>query len=109
MRLEITQGPVGQDQTHVKADERAAAPEQETHEAADRAICLHALAIIDPNQREILDIVKYFEQRNANKNACHDVVAVPPKRNAGDKKDQLYRTWSLPAGPHPNKICQKYG
>src|SRR5207244_11199773 len=100
--------PGGEDQAHVKTDHRATAPEHETHKPADRTICLNPFAIIDPNQREVLDIVKYFEQRNADENARHDVVAVPPKRDARDEKRQLYRIWALPTDPHPDKICQKY-
>src|SRR5207245_11680372 len=107
-RFEITQCPIGEDQAHVKTDQRATASEHEAHEPADRAVCLNPSTIINPNQREVLHIVKYFEQRNANENAGHDVVAVPPKRNARDEKDELYRIWSLPGDPHPDKICQKY-
>ncbi len=108
IRLEIAERPVGKDQADVNSNQRATAPEHETHKPTDRAVCLNPLTIVDPNQREVLDIVKHFEQCNANQNACHDVVAVPPKRNAGDKKHQLDRAWSLPAAPHPDKICQKY-
>ena len=107
-RLVITQCPVGKDQAHVKTDQRATASEDETHKPADRAVCLNPFAIINPNQREVLDVVKYFEQRNADENARHDVVAVPPKRNARDEKHQLYGAWPLPADPHPDKICQEY-
>src|SRR5947209_2534036 len=107
-RLEIAERPVGKDQADVNSNQRATAPEHETHKPADRAVCLNPFTIINPNQREVLHIVKYFEQRNANENAGHDVVAVPPKRNARDEKDELYRIWSLSADPHPDKICQKY-
>src|SRR6266496_201907 len=107
IRLEVTQRSVGKDQPHVQTDQRATAPEHEVHKPADRTVRLNSFAIIDPNQREVLDIVKDFEQRNPNENACDDVVTVPPKRNARDEKHQLYWTWSLPANPHPDKICQK--
>src|SRR5207253_8111073 len=107
VRFEIAQGHVGEDQAHIKTNQRATAPEYKTHKTADRAICLNPFAIVNPNQGEVLDIVKYFEQGNADENAGHDVVAVPPKRNTRDKEHQLYRTWSLPADPHPDKICQK--
>src|SRR5437867_2895535 len=107
IRFEITQRPVGEDQADVKTDQRATAPEHEPHKPADRAVCLNPFAIIDPNQREVLDVVKCFEQRNADENARHDVVAVPPKGDARDEKHQLYWIWPLPADPHPDKICQK--
>ena len=54
-----------------------------------------------------LYIMKYLEQRNANQNARHDVIAVPPKRNTRDQQHQFHRTGPLSAAPHPNKICQK--
>src|SRR5207248_2901657 len=92
-RLEIAQRPVGENQAHVKTNQRATAPEHETHKPADRAVCLDPFPIVNPNQREVLDIVKYFEQCDADENACHDVVAVPPKGNAGDEKHQLDRAW----------------
>ena len=88
-RLEIAQRPVGENQAHVKTNQRTTAPEHETHKPADRAVCLNPFPIINPNQREILDIVKDFEQRDTYQNARHDVVAVPPERNAGDEKHQL--------------------
>src|SRR4029077_4946859 len=81
-RLVITECPVGEDQAHVKADQRATAPEYETDKPADRAVCLNPFTIINPNQREILHIVKYFEHRNAHGKAPHDVVALLAKTNA---------------------------
>jgi len=106
-RLEIAEGPISEDQPHIKADQRATTPEHEAHKPADRAVGLNPFAIIDPDQREVLDIVKYFEQCNADENARHDIVAVPPKSNARDEKHQLYRIWPLPGDPHTDKVCQK--
>ena len=88
IRLEIAERPVGKDQADVNSNQRATASEHKTHKPADRAVRLNPFTIIDPNQREVLDIVKHFEQCNANQNACHDVVAVPPKRNAGDREER---------------------
>src|SRR5438105_15746742 len=101
-------GREGGDRTKRRTHERATAREHETHKPADGTVCLNPFTIVEPNQREVLDIVKYFEQCNANENTGHDVVAIPPERNAGDEKDQLYRAWSLPADPQPDEICQKY-
>ena len=77
------------------------------HEPANRAVGLDPFAIINPNQREILDVVKDFEQRNADQNARHDVIAVPPERYARDQEHQLHWTWSLSANPRPDVICKK--
>ena len=60
-RLEIAECPVSEDQPHIKADQRATTPEHEAHKPADRAVGLNPFAIIDPDQREVLDVVKYFE------------------------------------------------
>src|SRR2546426_4119440 len=59
-RLKIPQRPVGKDQPHVKTHQRTAAPKHEAQNPADRAVGLNPFAIIDPNQREVLDVVKYF-------------------------------------------------
>ena len=107
IRLEITERAVGENQPNVKTNQRATAPEEKAHKTPNRTVFLDPVAIIDPNQGKVLDIVKYFEQCNTDENACHDVVAVPPKRNARDEKHELYRMGSLPADPHPDKISHK--
>src|SRR5262249_39583241 len=106
-RFEIAERSVGEDQPNIKTNQRATAPEHETHESADRAVRLDSLTIINPNQREILDIVKDFEQRHADENAGYDVIAVPPKRYARDEKHELHRTCSVSPNPCPDVICQE--
>src|SRR6516162_6633503 len=54
---------VGKDQANIKADERPAAAENETHEATDRSIFLNPTAIVNPDNREVLHIVKHLEER----------------------------------------------
>src|SRR5207244_6102984 len=50
--LEITERAVGENQSDVKTNERATAPEEEAHKASDRTVFLDPAAIIDPNQRK---------------------------------------------------------
>ena len=107
MRIEISQRTVSEDQTDVETDERAAPPENKSHEAADRAVFFDTVAIVNPNKRKVLHIVKHFEQRDAHENANDDVVAVPPKRNARHEQRKFHRVWPLAARPHPDKIRQK--
>src|SRR2546430_5379171 len=106
-RLKIPGPPVRKDKANKETNQRAAAPKQKMHEPANRAVGLDPFAIINPNQREILDVVKDFEQRNADQNARHDVIAVPPERYARDQEHQLHWTWSLSANPRPDVICKK--
>src|SRR4029077_20288653 len=108
IRLGQTQPTVGEHQAYINAYECATAPEHETHKPTDRAVALHSFTIINPNEREVLHIVEHFEQCNADENACHNVIAVPPKGNARNKKHDFYRTRSLPLNPHPNKIHEEH-
>ena len=107
IRFGQTQPTVGEHQAYVHSHKRATAPEHKAHEPTDRAVALDSFPIINPDERKVLHIMKYLEQRNANQNACHDVIAVPPKRNARDQQHQFHRTRPLTAAPHPNKIGQK--
>src|SRR5207247_10863485 len=66
-----------------------------------------AVAIVDPDQREVLHVVENFEQRNANKNVCHQIVAVPPKRDAGDQQSYLHRIRPFAYDPHAAEMDEK--
>src|SRR6266566_2042303 len=68
MLIEIGERPIGEDQAHVESDQRAAPPKHKAHESADVAVFLNAIAIVDPDERQVLHVVKDFEERNANKN-----------------------------------------
>ena len=85
MRIDVRHWAIGEDQPDIQPDQWAAPSKNETHEPADVAVFLDAIAIVDPDEREVLHVVENFEQRNANKNVCHEVVAVPPKRDARDQ------------------------
>src|ERR1700687_2809039 len=83
-RIQVSDRTVSKDQSDIEPDQGSAATENESHEAADRAVLLHPVAIVNPNQGQVLDVVKDFEQRDARQNICDAVVAVPPKRKARD-------------------------
>ena len=60
-RFGQTQPTVGEHQAYVHSHQRATPPEHKAHETTDRFIALDAFPIINPDQREVLHIVKYFE------------------------------------------------
>src|SRR5438128_1464516 len=104
MGIEISKRAVGENQADVQSDERAASSKNKAHESADSAVFLHAVAIVDPDEREILHVVENFEERNANKNVRDAVIAVPPKGNGRDQQRRLYRVRPLAQVPHPAKM-----
>ena len=84
MRVEIRKRAVGENQADIEPNQRAAPPKYKAHEAADVAVLLHTIAVVNPDQREVLHVVKNFEQRNAHQNVRDQIIAVPPKRYARD-------------------------
>src|SRR6266487_1992965 len=108
IRLGQTQPTVREHQAYIDAYECATAPEDKTHKPADRAIALDPFTVVNPDKRKVLHVVKHFEQCDADKNAGYDIVAVPPKGNARDKKDELNRTRPLPLYPHPDEVHEEY-
>src|SRR6266700_407680 len=104
MGIEISKRAVSENQADVQSDERAASSENKTLESADSAVLLHAVAIVDPDEREILHVVEDFEERNANKNVRDAVIAVPPKGNGRHQQRRLYRVRPLAQVPHPAKM-----
>src|SRR5437899_5254992 len=104
MGIEIRKRAVGENQADVQSNQRTAPSENEAHEPTDIAVFLHAVAIVDPDEREILHVVENFEERNANKNVRDAVIAVPPKGNGRDQQRRLYRVRPLAQVPHPAKM-----
>src|SRR4029079_5463015 len=88
----------------IKANQRAAPTEHESHEPANVAVFLDAVAIVDPDQRQVLHVVKHFEQRNPNEDVRDKIIAVPPKRDTGHQQSKFYRIWPMPRNPCPNKM-----
>ena len=107
VRIEISDGAVGENQADIKSDERAAASEHEAHESADVAVFLDAIAIVDPDQREVLHVVKNFEQRNAYNNVRDKIITVPPKCDARNKQSQFHGIGPVPYKPHPSEVQDK--
>src|SRR5580704_12578179 len=85
MGIEITERAISKDQTDIEADERAAPAKDKAHESANVAILFHTIAVVDPDEREVLHVMKNLEQRDADKNIRNEIIAVPPKRDAGDE------------------------
>src|SRR4029453_11489062 len=83
--IQITDRAVSEHESNVQPHQPSAAAKDETHEAADRTIFLHAVAIVNPNDREVLHVVKNFEERDTGENVGDAVIAIPPKRDAGRK------------------------
>src|SRR3954468_16481509 len=79
MRVKIRERAVGENQPDIEPDQRTAAPENKTHEPADGPVLLHAVAIINPDKRQILDVVKNFKESDASEDVGHAVVAIPPE------------------------------
>ena len=48
-----------------------------------------------------------LEQRDAYKNICDEIIAVPPKGDARHKQSQLHGVGPLPYDPHPTEMEQK--
>src|SRR2546423_9128552 len=90
---------VGQNQADIYTDERAATPENETHEPADALIAFDSGAIIDPDNREILHVVENFKERNPDEDVLHAVIAVPPKSDTADQQRDFDGADNAPLGP----------
>src|SRR5256714_2106599 len=90
---------VGQNQADIDTDERAATPENETHEPADALIAFHPGAIVDPDNREILHVVENFKERNPDEDVLHAVIAVPPKSDTADQQRDFDGADNAPLGP----------
>ena len=48
-----------------------------------------------------------LEQRDADKNVRDEIIAVPPKCDAGDEQGKLHGVRSLPYDPHPAEMEEK--
>src|SRR6266496_4298146 len=107
MRIEIRERAIGENQADIEPHQRAAASKHKAHESADVAVFFHAVAIVDPDQREVLHVVENFVQRKANKNVCHQIVAVPPKRDAGDQQSYLHGIRPFAYDPHAAEMDEK--
>src|SRR6266404_2609304 len=61
MRIKIRERAIGENQADVEPQQRSAPSKHEAHESADVAVFLHAVAIVDPDEREVLHVVEHFE------------------------------------------------
>src|SRR5207248_9145425 len=109
MGIEISERAVGKNEAEIESNKRTTATENEAHESADVLILFDAVAIINPDQRKVLHVVKDFEQRDPDEKVRNEVVAVPPKADAGDQQHELDRIRSLRLRRHPDKIRHEQG
>ena len=107
MGIEIRERAIGENQADVQSNERAAPPKDKAHESADVAILLHPIAVVDPDEREVLHVVEDLEQRDADKNVRDEIIAVPPKGDAGNEQSKLHGVRSLPYDPQATEMQQK--
>src|SRR5205085_4623713 len=82
--VQITDRAVGENKPDVESDECAASSKDKPHETANGAVFLDSVAVVNPYQGEVLDVVKNFEERDAGENVGHAIIAIPPKCDAGD-------------------------
>ena len=55
--IEIAKGTVGKNQPDVETDQRTASSKNKAHKTADGTVLLHAAAIVNPDDREVLHVV----------------------------------------------------
>src|SRR5262249_52478621 len=58
--IDECQRAISEDKAYIQADQRPAPSKHKPHESADVAVLLHAIAIVDPDQRQVLHVVKDF-------------------------------------------------
>ena len=66
MVIEVTNRAISENKTDIKPNQGTAPAKYEPHEPTDGTVFLDAVAIVNPNQRQVLHVVKHFEQRNPN-------------------------------------------
>src|SRR6266487_4385472 len=76
--IEIPEGTIGKNKPDVQPNQRTAPAKDKAHEAADRAVLFHTAAIVNPDEREVLHIVKTPAYRDPRQNVVDGVIAVPP-------------------------------
>ena len=104
LRIKIGERAVGKNQAEIKTDERAAASKNKTHKSADILVFFDPVAVVNPNQREVLHVVKNLKQRNTDEQIGDAVIAIPPKADARDQQREFYRVSSLGMLPTPSEI-----
>src|SRR2546423_6061754 len=104
MGIEKGYGAIGENKTKIKPDKRAAATKNKTHKSADAFVFFDPITIVNPNQREVLYVVKDFEEGDPDEKIGDAVIAIPPKADAGNQERELDWIRSLGLGEHPGEI-----
>ena len=107
LRVKVGERAVGKYQTEIKTDERPAASKNKTHKSADAFVFLDPVAIVNPNQGEVLHVVENLKQRDANEQIGDSVIAIPPEGDARDQEREFHRISSLRLPPTPSEIDQE--
>src|SRR5262249_10823002 len=100
--------PVGKHHANVQADHGPASPEQKPHERTNLTSLVHTLAIVDPDNGEVLHVVKYFEQSNADYNVGDSYHCIPPEAEADGHHAQLCQAHRLTLAPLLQNICEEH-
>src|SRR5438093_3780219 len=58
MRINEGERAIGENEANVKANQRSAPSEDEPHEPANIAVFLDAVAVVNPNERQVLHVVE---------------------------------------------------
>ena len=109
LRVKVGERAVGKYQTEIKTDERPAASKNKTHKSADAFVFLDPVAIVNPNQGEVLHVVENLKQRDANEQIRNYVITIPPEADARDQQCEFYWIRSLGMFPTPDKITKEKG
>src|SRR5439155_25467429 len=66
-----------------------------------------SVTIVNPNEGEVLDIMKDFEQSNARQNIGDAIIAIPPEADARDEQSELNWIGTFSLYPHPGEVHQE--
>ena len=97
--------PVCKHHADVQPDHQPTSPEQEAHEWTHMTSSIDALPIVDPHNGQVLHVVKYLEQSNADYDIGDAHHRIPPEAEADSHHPQLTRAGRLTRPPLPQSIC----
>src|SRR5215510_1870746 len=68
MRIDEGKRAVGENESDIKSNQRSAPSEDEPHKSANVPVFLDTVAIVNPDERQVLHVVENFEQRDPDEN-----------------------------------------
>ena len=66
MRIDVRDRAVGENEAHIETNQRTAPSEHKSHKPANVAVFLDTVAVVDPNERQVLHVMEDFEQGDAH-------------------------------------------